>query len=364
MPTETTGQTKYTVSLGLFQDHCNPLFAAYGRLQKGKPKSKEERDALEGLRQDFVKRMRAAAEQITEETGGITKSNFYEIANVAAGQAWDSPEKVNALYGMVRMLGIRGVDNRCESCLNRNGKATLFKDIFKPVNKAISANHAAKRPQEKDAKKLTQFGYEFRHGLSTVMQEHERHKNEISKDAITHLYDWAKAADWERPEELEAIYAHGSTLFGQPARPTGNGFSEHGPAPQLASHAGITDSREALADALNHPTTAAQLHSPKLARFPAKPADFESCRNAYINKLLFHASNPRLEETGGITRNKLLRLARQARRQDWTKGEDARQAYSRAERMLGKKPFEGLNNAWSGKAHNRPRTAKAARLRR
>jgi|GEM_PF-3037198 len=354
-----------TKSAALFAHHCNPLFAAYRILNKGGATDEETVAVLEGARQDFIKRMRGAAEQVTEETGGIAKTHFYDIANIAADNKWDSPKKVNLLFGIVRNLGIRGVDVRCNTCINgKENKSRLFKETFNPLVDAIKLSQQKKPLEKKDLEQLKQLERRFKHGLSTTIQEYEKHKAIIDKATINHLYNWANVADWKRPDELEAIYTHGCAVLGQPARPPNKKLENYGFVPNIASHAGIANSRIALEDALNYPAAAAQLHSRTVKGFGKRPTDFTGCRNNYINKLLFHASNENLNEIGGITKKKLLGLARQARRQDWKKGPDARQAYAKATRTLGKKPVTGLNNAWSGKAQNRPRTTTATRLRR
>jgi len=366
----------FTESAALLEHHFNPVYVTKKILEKTPELDNETKTLLEDQRQDFIKRMRTASTEITKETHGITKDHFIDLANIAAGQKWDSPKKVNILFGKLRNLGIRGINDRCKSCINAKTtpKSALFNEIISPLTEAIKRNYSVgKRAAKENDNQLDLMRRQFKQRLARIMQEHEKRDAEnekhetapiLDKKSITHLYQWANIVDWKRPEELEAIYVHGCALLGQPARPPGSRMQNYGTVPQLSSHANIKDSQVALESAFNYPATAAQLHSRQLKGFKKSPVDFANCKNNYINELLYTASNPELAEKQNITRNKFLRLARNTRKQDWTKPQEARQAYGTAARMLGRKPLPGLNNTWSGKTRARPRTTTSTRMRR
>ena len=202
-------------SFHLFSHHCNPLFAAYRILNKYRTVDAKTLDELESCRQDFIRRMRAAAVEVTEETKGITKTHFYEVANVAANHRWDSPKQVNTVYGMVRKLGIRNVDDHCKTCLN--GKATsskLFLRLFKPVSDAMKF-HAEGETADRQDPRIGKLKVRFAHCLATVLQEHENYEGIISKEAITHLHELGNGSDWNKPEAVGTLYEHGCKVFGK-----------------------------------------------------------------------------------------------------------------------------------------------------
>jgi len=119
------------------------------------------------------------------------------------------------VYGMVRKLGIRNVDDHCKTCLN--GKATsskLFLRLFKPVSDAMKF-HAEGETADRQDPRIGKLKVRFAHCLATVLQEHENYEGIISKEAITHLHELGNGSDWNKPEAVGTLYEHGCKVFGK-----------------------------------------------------------------------------------------------------------------------------------------------------
>ena len=233
VPTENS--SNHDASVGPFKDSSNLLRDANNMLfsamaihknydgapehltEDGRPEHLTEVHAeqLEGARRNYVRLLQKYPEYIGEETGGITKEHFRIIANIAERGDWRRRRDVTMLQVMLNQMGvIKNEMPRCKTCRRFDDRSRLFYDIFHPAIEALRLH--SQGAESKD--KFLQLQRKFKSGLSTTIQDPDRYKGLVDKEAIYQLHDLGHAADWSRPEEVGAIYRHGCTLFGRPPR--------------------------------------------------------------------------------------------------------------------------------------------------